>query len=123
MTRITSAIFSVYIASFLYLHVPFVKALSLAGKEAPALFWNHLAIFVIFFILAYFVLQRHVSSFGGNLQLFLGALAFIGLLIMVFYQIIPITPVYKLPAVLDPYFATDTAFAAWLIAPLVILFF
>lgn len=123
MTRITSAIFSIYIAILLFTTVPFVKTLVVAGKDAPALFWNHLAVFVIFFLLAFFVLQRHISSFGGGLQIFLGSLALLGLIIFVFYQIIPIAPIYKLPAVLNPYFSTPTALTAWLIAPLVILFF
>lgn len=123
MTRISSAIFSIYIAIALFTVVPFVKTLVVAGKDAPALFWNHLAVFVIFFLLAFFVLQRHVSSFGGGLQVFLGTLALLGLLLTVFYHVVPIAPIYKLPSVLAPYFATNTAYTAWLIAPLVILFF
>lgn len=123
MTRITSAILSIYIAALLYLHVPFVKALTIAGKDAAPLFWNHLAIFAIFFALAFFVLQKHVSSFGSHLQIFLGTLALLGLILTVFYHVVPIAPIYKLPAVLSPYFATTTAFTVWLIAPLVILFF
>jgi hypothetical protein len=123
VTRITSAIFSIYIAALLYTTVPFVKTLVVAGKDAPALFWNHLAIFAIFFLLAFFVLQRHISSFGGGLQIFLGTVALLGLILTVFYHIIPIAPVYELPKVLAPYFSTNTAFTAWLIAPLVVLFF
>jgi hypothetical protein len=127
VTRISSAIFSIYIAALLYTTVPFVKTLTIAGNPsadgAPALFWNHLAIFAIFFLLAFFVLQRHISSFGGGLQIFLGTVALLGLILTVFYHIIPIAPVYELPKVLAPYFSTNTAFTAWLIAPLVVLFF
>jgi hypothetical protein len=123
VAKITSAIFGIYIASLLYLHVPYVKMLTVASKDSNGLFWNHLAIFMIFFVLAFFVLQRHVASYGKGLQVFLASLALIGLILTVFYHVVPIAPIYTLPSILNPYFATDTAFTAWLIAPLVILFF
>jgi hypothetical protein len=101
-----------------------VQKLNVASASgASALFWNHLAIFVIFFLLAFFVLGRHITSFAGHGKLFLGIIALLGLILVVLYRIVPIAPVYALPAVLKPYFATDTAYTAWLLAPLVVLFF
>lgn len=123
MSRISTSIFSLYIATLFYLTIPFVQKLTAAGKATPAMFWNHLAIFVIFFCLAFFVLGRHISSFAGHGKLALSSISVIGLVLTILYRVIPIAPVYKLPAILTPYFATDIAFTAWLIAPLVVLFF
>jgi hypothetical protein len=123
VTRITSAILSIYIASLLYLSVPFVKTLVVMGKDAAPLFWNHLAIFAIFFAIAFFALSKHIASYGSTIRTTLAALLLIGLIIMIFYRIVPIAPIYKLPSLLDPYFNTDIAFTAWLIGPLIALIF
>jgi len=124
MTRISSAIFSIYIATLLYTVIPFVQKLTIAGqKDSAGLFWNHLAIFVIFFCLAFFVLGRHITSFAGHGKLFVAAICLAGLVLTVLYRVVPIAPVYALPKILTPYFATDTAFTAWLLAPLAVLFF
>ncbi len=123
MSRISSSIFSIYIAALLYTAIPYVQKLTSVGTNTPALFWNHIAIFAIFFCLAFFVLGRHVSSFAGHGKLFIGAIVLVGLMLTVLYRIIPIAPVYKLPVFLAPYFASDIGFTAWLIAPLLILFF
>jgi hypothetical protein len=123
MSRISSSIFSIYIATLLYTSIPYVQKLTSAGTNTPALFWNHFAIFAIFFCLAFFVLGRHVTSFAGHGKLFISAIALVGLILTVLYRIIPVAPVYKLPVFLAPYFGTDIAFTAWLIAPLAILFF
>ncbi|MDB5194066.1 MAG: hypothetical protein JWN50_80 [Parcubacteria group bacterium] len=123
MTKISSAIFSIYIACLLYVEVPYVKTLTVLGKDSSGLFWNHLAVFLIFFILAFFTLGKHIASYGSGAKTFLAGLLLIGLIITVFYHIVPIAPVYKIPSLLDPYFSTDTAFTAWLIAPLALLIF
>ena len=46
-----------------------------------------------------------------------------GLLVSIFYHVIPLTPVYNFSPAIDKIFSTDTDFAIWLLAPLVLLFF
>jgi len=48
--------------------------------------------------------------------------AFLGLVLTVFYHIIPLEPIYNLPTQVDQLFASDTAFTIWLLVPLVVLF-
>lgn len=124
MSRVSTSIFAIYISILLYTTIPYVQRLSaMAGKGAPALFWDHIAIFIIFFLVAFFVLGRHITSFAGHGKLFLGLISLIGLILVVLYRVVPIAPVYKLPVFLAPYFSTDLAFTIWLLVPLAILFF
>jgi hypothetical protein len=48
--------------------------------------------------------------------------AFAGLFISILYHVIPLEPIYNLPASVDKFFASDTSFTIWLIAPLLALF-
>ena len=48
--------------------------------------------------------------------------ALLGLVFTILYHIIPLEPIYNLPAQVDQVFASEMAFTIWLIAPLVVLF-
>jgi hypothetical protein len=126
--HVISAILSLYVASFLYTNLFFVKMLTLATTTTADLFWNHLAIFLIFYIPIHFVTQKQIhSDFGrgaiGIIRMGVLSVAAAGLLVSIFYHVIPLTPVYNFSPAVDQLFASDTAFAIWLIAPLVLLFF
>ncbi len=123
--RLIAGILSLYLASFFYTQVPFVKVLTLV-KGSDQLFWNHIAIFAIFFVPILFILTKYIDSFStrGVLGYIKGALLFIaliGLIIFIFYHIIPIAPVYTLPAVLDKFFLPDISFTLWLLVPVAVM--
>ncbi|MEX2010284.1 MAG: hypothetical protein WD874_00570 [Parcubacteria group bacterium] len=127
MDKIVSSILAIYIAAFLYTNIPFVKSLMLDGVAGEALFWNHVAIFVLFFALAFLALSRNISAYigrgaTGNLKMILAAIALVGVIISIFYHIIPLTPIYDLPPYIDRFFASDLSFTLWLLAALAILF-
>jgi hypothetical protein len=124
MNKIVAGIISFYISAFLYLNLPFTSSLTIANKSsASALFLNHLVIFLVIFCIALFVVSKHVSAYGNNLKLAIGSIILAGLFVTLFYHIIKIAPIYHIPNFLDPYFASTNVFAAWLVIPLIFLFF
>ena len=130
MQRFSSLIISIYIATLLYANISFIKTLTiLEGSEQ--LFWNNLAIFVILLVPVYFLINKHISvpcartrsqSVMKVVRTILLFVALLGLVLTVFYHIIPLEPIYNLPAQIDQIFASDTAFTIWLLVPLVVLF-
>ena len=108
---------------FLYLELPFVKTLTMKGLTNSGLFLNHLAIFLALFVVVLFLISKHIGAYGSNLKIIFGSLILLGLFLTLFYHLIPIAPVYKLPTVLDPFFASTIAFEAWLVIPIAFLFF
>lgn len=124
---ITSIIVSIYISAFLYTNAFFVQKLVFVGNEASKLFWNHLGIFLLFFIPTFYLLRNIISGDYGRRGKFLGAgllaIATAALVLAIFYHVIPLTPVYNFSSGIDKLFATDTMFTLWLIIPLLVLFF
>ena len=123
--RLIAGILSLYLASFFYTQVPFVKVLTLV-KGSDQLFWNHIAIFVIFFIPILFILTKYIDSYSrggilGYIKTVLLFIAFIGIIISILYNIIPVAPVYTLPAVLDKFFLPDISFTLWLLVPIAVM--
>jgi hypothetical protein len=125
--RLVSALIALYISIFLYTEASFVKTLTVL-KGSDQLFYNHITILIIFFIPIFFVINKYISSYSdkglrGYLKLFLLVVSILGLIGCIIYHIIPIAPIYHLPAYLNPVFATDQIYTIWLIAPIVVLFF
>lgn len=125
---IASAILSVYIASFFYTNLPFTKSLMNVVKGTSSIFWNHLAVFLLLFIPTYFILNKVVvADFGkGPFRFILAgasSLAFLGLIMSIFYHIIPLEPIYNFSPAIDNLFETDIAYTFWILAPLLVLFF
>ncbi len=128
MNKLVSAVLSLYIGLFLYSVLPFTKVLTGVTKGSLNLFWNHLGILALFVIPLWFIINRVISDDPGRglekfIRLVLLGVGFSGLLISVFYHIIPIAPIYEFPSVMDKFFQPDIAYSVWLIAPLLILFF
>ena len=128
--KLSSLIISLYIAMFLFANLSFIKTFSIF-KETGQLFWNNLAIFIILLIPIYFLINKYISvpcarsrsqSVMKIIRTVLLFLALLGLILTIFYHIIPLEPIYNLPAQLDQFFAPDTAFTIWLIVPLAVLF-
>jgi len=123
--RLIAGILSLYLASFFYTQVPFVKVLTLV-KGSDQLFWNHIAIFVIFFIPILFILTKYIDSYSsggvlGYIKVVLLFIAFIGIIISILYHIIPVASVYTLPVVLNPFFLPDLSFTLWLLVPIAVM--
>ncbi len=128
MTRLVTVLLSLYITTFLYIELPFVKGLNFAGTTAKGLFVSHAAVFVALFIFLEVILSRHVfakESFGAKRNILLGLLTIgiLGFIIAILYHIVPATSLYAFPKIFNTLFASNTAFVAWLIAPLILLFF
>ena len=126
MNKLVAVLFSFYIAILLYTQVFFVKVLTLS-KGSENLFWNHLAILIIFTVFIFFTIQRHItfdSGFGAMqiLRISLVSISLIGLMLSILYHLIPLEPIYNLPPIVDKIFATDLDYTLWLIAPLLVLF-
>ncbi len=127
MSRIVSSILAVYIASFLFIEIPAVKTFA-TGKTPLALFATHIAIFLIFFVLAHIIINKLVFAESGRgavglLKTILQSIALAGLVLTVLYHIIPVTPLYALPSILTPFFVPTIAYTLWLTLPLILLFF
>lgn len=125
---LASGIISLYLASFIYEFLPFTKTLVSSIQGSSNIFWIHTAAFLIFFVPIYFVISKVIlSDFGRGSKKFARALllsaAFVGLLISIFYHIIPLESVYNFSTTIDKLFISDMAFNFWLIAPLLLLFF
>ena len=126
MQKLSSLIIAIYITALLYANLFFIKQLTLV-KGADQLFWNHLAIFVIILVPVFFLINKYIStpvSRGAMkpLRFVLLLIAFVGLVLTILYHIVPLEPIYNLPAQVDQIFASEMAFTIWLIAPLVVLF-
>ena len=123
---ITSIIVSVYISAFLYTNAFFVQKLVFVSNDVSKLFWNHLGIFLLFFIPIFYLLRNIISGEYGRRGKFIGggllAVATAGLILAIFYHVIPLNPVYNFSAGIDKLFATDMMFTIWLIIPLLALF-
>ena len=125
MQKLAALIISIYVATLLYSNVFFVKKLVIADSGA-APFWNHLGIFLILLVPTFFIVSRIVVlSYARGvmmpLRAILFSLALLGLVLSIFYHIIPLEVVYDLPSQVDKIFASDKAFTIWLIAPLLTL--
>jgi len=128
MNKLASAVLSIYIGLFLYTALPFTKVLNSVTKSSLNVFWNHLGILLLFVIPIWFILSKVISDDPGRgavkaIRLLLLAIGLLGLVIAIFYRIIPITSIYNFPSFIDKLFVPDLAYTAWLIAPLIILFF
>ncbi|MEK7186924.1 MAG: hypothetical protein AAB690_01215 [Patescibacteria group bacterium] len=126
MQKLSSLIIAIYITALLYANLFFIKQLTLV-KGADQLFWNHLAIFAIILVPVFFLINKYISapvSRGAMkpLRFVLLFVALLGLVFTILYHIIPLEPIYNLPAQVDQVFASEMAFTIWLIAPLVVLF-
>lgn len=124
--RLIAGILSLYLASFFYTQVPFVKVLTLV-KGSDQLFWNHIAIFAIFFVPTFLILTKYIDSDSrrgvfGYIKIVLLLIAFIGIIISILYNIIPVAPVYTLPSVLEKFFLPDLSFTLWLLIPIAVMF-
>ena len=126
MQKLAALIISIYVAMLLYSNVFFIKKLELVNDNGQ-LFWNHLGIFLIllvpiFFIVSRIVVLSHARGVMMPLRAILFSLALLGLVLSIFYHVIPLEVVYDLPSQVDKIFASDQAFTIWLIAPLLTLF-
>lgn len=126
MHKVASLIVSIYIAIVIYTNAFFIKVLTI-GKGTDQLFWNHLAIFLIILVPVFFLVNKfvHIDSGGGlrkHGKMVLYTVVLIGLVTSLFYHVIPLNPIYDIPAPIDNFFASDTAFTIWLIVPLLALF-
>lgn len=124
MQRISSLIISIYITALLYANISFLKTLSVLKDE---LFWNNLAIFVIILVPVFILINKYISvpSSRGAMTFVRSVLlviALLGLILTIFYHIIPLEPVYDLPSYIDQYFAPDLFRTIWLLVPLAVLF-
>ncbi len=126
MNKLVALLLSFYLATFLYTQVFFVKALTLT-KGNENLFWNHIAILLIFAVFIFFVLQKHIEFDAGYgvmqfLRTVLVSLSLIGLVVTILYHVIPLEPIYNLPPLVDKIFASELNYSLWLLAPILVLF-
>jgi hypothetical protein len=125
-SHVVAALLSLYISSFIYSEISLSKITE--ASNAAGGFWTYLGTFLLFFIPIHAVLLRVVmTDFGEAPMKYVRALGmailFTGLLISISYHVIPLLPVFEFSPMIDQLFASDTAFAAWLIVPLIVLFF
>lgn len=127
-SRIAALIISIYIAGFIYTNAFFIESLTILGGSPVKEFANSLAIFLVILIPVFIVVERMVlSDLGGGGKRFIKAgllsIALLGLILVTLYHVVPLGDVYDFSNTLDKIFASDTALTAWLIIPLLILFF
>ncbi|MES2213892.1 MAG: hypothetical protein V4465_00665 [Patescibacteria group bacterium] len=128
MNKLVSAILSLYIGSLLYIVLPFTKVVTESVKGTMNIFWIHAGMLLVFSIPLWFILNRVVEvnpGYGARkaLKATLLTLGFVGIVLSISYHLIPIQSLYDFPPIVDRLFASSTAYAAWLIAPLIVLFF
>lgn len=126
MNKAVGILLSMYVALVIYTNAFFIQQLTVV-KDSEQLFWNHLAIFAILVVLVSLAIKGLVSADFSRgsmklLKMILLAVAIFGLLISIFYHVIPIESVYDLPAIMDKYFSSEKAFTIWLILPVIALF-
>ena len=125
MQRLASIIVSTYIAIVLYSNLFFIERLVVLDT-GTGIFWNNLAILLALVVAVQFIIGRIISlSFVrgamGPLRILLFSIAFLGLIISIFYHVIPIDAVYTLPTQMDTFFASDLTFSIWLLVPILVL--
>jgi hypothetical protein len=126
MNKLVTFVLSFYIALVVYSNAFFIKALTVA-KGSDQLFWNKLGILAVIFILVFLLIKKYVQvdrgrSGASTLKLILLVLVTIGLFVAFLHNVVSVGAVYSFPTGLDKFFASPTAFTAWLIAPLLVLF-
>ncbi|MDO8565235.1 MAG: hypothetical protein Q7R67_01250 [bacterium] len=126
MNRLVALIISLYIASFFYANVFFIKQLTIV-ESADQLFWNHLAIFAILLIPVYLLISPVISASYDKgamkmLRLVVLSLGAAGLLITILYQNLNLGTLYDLPPQIEAFFTGDLALTIWLILPILALF-
>ena len=128
MSKLVTTVLSLYVATLVYLELPFLNSLEFAGQSAMGLFVAHMIVLLVLFIIAEFALKNHISAFAGpglagTLKIVALSLSTVGFILMILYHIIPAGPVYHMPKFLDSFFASNVAMTIWLLAPLALLFF
>jgi FtsH-binding integral membrane protein len=115
---------SLYVGYALYAVFPYASYLP-QTPAMPALAAS-IAVFIGLSFIAYLVLRRTVASdfvsigfFGLIVLAFLGA----GFLLALAYHVFPVRDVYTFTPTIDALFASKQFFFAWIVAPLVGLFF
>jgi len=125
MQRLASIIISIYVAIVLYSNLFFIEKLVVLDT-GTGLFWNNLAILLVLVVAIQFIIGRIVSlsyvrGAMSPLRILLFSVAFLGLIVSIFYHVVPLEAVYAPPSQMDPFFASDLTWSIWLIAPLLIL--
>lgn len=126
MRFLSPLLLSLYLTAFIYKNAFFVEKLMVIDK-GNQLFFNELGIFVIFFVPIFFVMKKvvlahHTRGGYGIFKSILLIIASLGLIISFLYHVVPATGIYHFPSMMNLIFASDQAFTAWLIAPLIALF-
>jgi hypothetical protein len=126
MQKVAALIVSIYITAVIYSNAFFIKTLTVV-KDSSQLFWNYLAIFLIILVLVYLLVNKTISVNLGRghmrpIRTLMLTFGLVGLVLSVLYHIVPIEPMFDLPQALDRIFASDVAFTAWLVLPLLALF-
>lgn len=126
MNRLVALIISLYIASFLYANVFFIKQLTVV-ESVDQLFFNHLAIFAILLVPVYLLISPVISASYDKgvmkmVRLIVLSLCALGLIITILYQNLNLGTLYGLPPQIQAFFTGDLALTIWLILPLLALF-
>ena len=117
MSKIVSGLLALYIASFLYLEIPYIKLL-------PNTLVSHLAVLGVLFALLFVMLSRIVVVETRSIPIAaIHLLAFLGMLTTVLFYIVPLAYVHALPYHLSTLFAGDMPLTVWLVVPLLLLAF
>jgi hypothetical protein len=125
---LVTGLLSLYVTAFLYSNAFFVNSLIFVAKDPAKLFWNHLAIFILFFVPVYLILSKIILAENdrgplGLIKMAILSLVTTGLLITIFYHVVPISTVYNFSSAVDSLFESSRTFTVWLILPLAALFF
>lgn len=132
MNKLLTFLLTLYPTMFLYGAIPstwkaMLNGFAVAGSSAS--FFIHLAVFGIIFFIAYKVIDRYVSfgylggSKRGALGLIIALLLTIGVLLVVFYNLLPGNAIYPSPVFINTYILQNPFTFLVLALPFAYLFF
>lgn len=125
---LVTIIVSLYISTFLYSYTFLVKSLVFVSDDPFKLFWNHLAIYVLFFVPVYIILNKIISTEGdrgpvGFVKVGLLSVVLVGFTIAILYHFLSLSSVYNFSSSINDLFASKNSLRVWMILPLLSLFF
>ncbi len=127
-TRALISLLAIYVAYAIHTSFPYLDRLHELIKISPDLYVTRVVLFLLFYIVTFFILNRSLVKHRLNLNeasffsVALISVLQLALLITIIMNIVPVT-VFKISNDWTQFFATNEALFYWFLAPIVIVSF
>ncbi len=121
-----SVTLSLYLGMLFYEKIPFIEKLILKNKSQIFSSINHWLVYLILSVAFYLLISKHIDSFQSDTSIpksVIYGLAMTILILSISYFLIPSETIYNFGSQIDHLFVKNIGFYAYILAPIVLLFF